>query len=126
MNVQIIKNSGKPEWAVLPYQTYLKLVEKAEMLEDIRDYDQAKADLENGREELIPAELIFAIQDGKNPIKAWREYRSLSQQELADMADISVPYLSQLETGRRKGSLEVLTEIAKALKVSLDNLTPAD
>lgn len=92
------------------------------MLQDIRDYDTAIDALEQGSEELIPDQMVYAILDGDNPIHAWREYRAMSQGALAEQAGISVPYLSQLENGRRKGSLEVLTAIAKALKVSLDDI----
>ena len=121
-NIQLIERDGKPEWAVLPYEEYLKLLEQAEMLEDIRDYDAAKAALENAEDELIPAEVVFAVLDGENPIKVWREYRGLTQQQLADKAKISKPYLSQIETGKRKGTTEILSAIAKALDVSLDEL----
>jgi len=69
--------------------------------------------------------VVYAILDGGNPIKVWRKYRRLSQHETAENAGISVPYLSQLETNKRKGSLEVLSAIAKALKVSLENLVPS-
>jgi hypothetical protein len=99
MSIQIIKQGNTPEWAVVPYKTYRELIEKAEMLQDIQDYDHAKASLESGAEELIPSELVYAILDGENPLKVWREYRRILQQELARMAEISVPYLSQLETG---------------------------
>src|SRR5258708_21531099 len=122
MTVQIIKQGNKPEWAVVPYEAYLELVEKAEMLQDVQDYDSAKAALEHGDDELVPSEVIYAILDGENPIKVWREYRSMSQQEVAENAVISIPYLSQLETNKRKGSLNVLSAIAKALKVSLVNI----
>jgi DNA-binding XRE family transcriptional regulator len=124
MKVQVIKQGDKPEWAVVPYDTYLQLVEKAEMLQDIQDYDNAKAALERGEDELIPAEVVDAILDGANPIKVLREYRNMSQQKLADQVGISVPYLSQLETNKRKGSLEVLAAIAKELNISLDMLAP--
>ncbi len=121
-NIQLIERDGKPEWAVLPYEEYLKLLEQVEMLEDIRDYDAAKAELERGEDELIPSEVVFAILDGENPIKVWREYRGLTQQQLADAAGISKPYLSQIETGKRKGTTEILSAIAKALDVSLDEV----
>ena len=120
--IQIIERDGKPEWAVLPYEEYLRLLEQAEMLEDIRDFDAAKTALENGEDELIPAEVVFAILDGENPIKVWREYRGLTQQQLADLAGISKPYLSQIETGKRKGTIEILSAMAKALDVSLDDV----
>jgi DNA-binding XRE family transcriptional regulator len=122
MTVQIIKQGDKPEWAVLPYDAYIQLVEKAEMAQDVQDYDSAKATLEHGEDELIPSEVIYAILDGANPIKTWREYRGMSQQEMAKKVGISVPYLSQLETNKRKGSLDVLSAISKALNVSLDHL----
>lgn len=120
--IQLIERNGKPEWAVLPYEEYLHLVEQAEMLEDIRDYDAAKAAIERGEEELIPSEVVFAILDGGNPIKVWREFRDMSQQQLAEIAGISKPYLSQIENDKRRGTTEVITAIAKALKISIDEL----
>jgi DNA-binding XRE family transcriptional regulator len=122
MRVQVIKQGNEPEWAVVPYETYLRLVEKAEMLQDVQDYDSAKAALERGDDELVPSEVVYAILDGGKPIKVWREYRGMSQQEVAEKAGVSVPYLSQLETNKRKGSLAVISAIAKALQVSLENI----
>ena len=93
-----------------------------EELEDIRDYDAAKAELERGEDELIPADVVFAILDGENPVKVWREFRGLTQQQLADAAGISKPYLSQIETGKRKGSTDILSALAKALNVTLEEV----
>jgi DNA-binding XRE family transcriptional regulator len=120
--IQLIERNGKPEWAVLPYEEYLRLIEQAEMLEDIHDYDASKAAVERGEEELIPSEVVFAILDGRNPIKVWREFRDMSQQQLAERAGISKPYLSQIENDKRRGTTEVITAIAKALKISIDEL----
>ncbi|NJN93979.1 MAG: helix-turn-helix transcriptional regulator [Anaerolineales bacterium] len=92
------------------------------MLQDIRDYDLVRALVEQGEEELIPSDVLYAIMDGENPIKVWREYRQLTQQQLAEGTGISTPYLSQIETGKRTGSTEVLISIAKALKVTLDEI----
>ena len=122
MSVQIIEKNGQPEWAVLPYEEYQRLVAEAEMLQDIRDYDEVKLALTNGEEELIPSEVTYALLDGENPIRVWREYRGLTQQQVAEEAGISKPYLSQLESGQRKGSAEVLAAVARALNVSLDDL----
>jgi len=120
--IQIIERDGKPEWAVLPYEEYLQLIEQAELLEDIRDFDTISAAIERGEEELIPSEVIYAILDGENPIKVWREHRGLTQQQLADKVKISKPYLSQIETGKRTGTTEILSAIAKALDVSLEEV----
>ena len=121
MKVQIINKDGKPEWAVLPYETYQRMMEDSEMLQDIRDYDKAKKAIEDG-EELVPSEVAYAILDGKNPIRVWREYRGLTRQQLAGAAGISVPYISQIESGKRKGSTEVLSAIARALDLALDDI----
>lgn len=122
MNAQIIERNGKPEWAVIPFKNYLEMLEQLEMLQDIRDYDEIKAGIANGTIELIPSEVVYAILDGQNPIQVWREFRGLSQHDLAEKAGISVPYLSQLEHGKRRGTLEVLSAIGKALGVGLDEL----
>jgi DNA-binding Xre family transcriptional regulator len=122
--VQMIERNGRPEWAVLPYEDYLQLVEEAEMLEDIRDYDRIKAEIAAGEQELIPGEVVFALLDGENPIKVWRVHRGLTQRELAEATGLTASYLSQLENNRRVGTIEALTAVARALSVSLDDLIP--
>jgi DNA-binding XRE family transcriptional regulator len=121
MNVQIIQKNGQPEWAVLPYHQYQQMLEAMEMLDDIRAYDEAKVRIADG-EELVPSEITYAILDGANPIRVWRTYRGLTQQQLADQAGISKPYLSQIESGKRTGTAEVLQAIAQALDLELDDL----
>ena len=92
------------------------------MLQDVQDYDSAKMALEEGKEELLPESFVNELVEGANPVKVWREYRGMTQKKLADAAGIRVPYLSQLETGRRKGSLEVMRAIAAKLGVTIDDI----
>ena len=125
MNAQIIERDGNPEWAVIPYKEYLRLVTEAEMLHDVRDYDATLEAVEQG-EETIPSEIVYAIMDGANPIRVWREYRELTQQQLSESAGISKPYLSQIETGKRTGTTEVLSAIANALDLTLDDIIKKD
>ena len=91
------------------------------MLQDIQDYDHAKQAVESG-EELIPSEVTDALIEGQSPIRVWRTYRGLTQQQLAEVTGISKAYLSQLESGKRTGTAEVLSALTKALKVSIDDL----
>jgi DNA-binding XRE family transcriptional regulator len=93
----------------------------AEMNQDVRDFDAAMKDIEQG-EELVPSEVVYAILDGENPVRVWREYRGYSRDELAKAAGISLPYLVQIETDVRKGTVKVLEAIAKALDLDLDDL----
>ena len=122
MSVQIIQKDGRPEWAVLPYKTWQRLAADAEMLADVRAYDETTRALASGDDELIPAEVVFAILDGDNPLRVWRTYRSLTQQQLADAAGISKAYLSQIESGKRQGSASVLKALADALRIEVDEL----
>ena len=93
----------------------------AEMLADVRDYDAAMERIAAG-EELVPAEVVYALLDGGNPIRVWREYRGLNQVQLAAKVGISASYLSQLESGKRNGTVEVLLALASELGVVLDDL----
>ena len=125
MNIQVIERNGNPEWAIIPYKDYLRLVEEAEMLNDVLDYDMAIEAVKQG-EELVPSEVAYAILDGENPIRVWREYRGYTQQQLSEAAGISKPYLSQIETGKRTGTTEVLSGIAKALDLTIDDIVETD
>ena len=121
MSIQIIERDRKPEWAVIPYEIYQVLVEDSEILQDIRDYEAAKKAMES-EEELIPSDVVNAILTGERPIKVWRKYRGFTQQQLSSMAGITKAYLSQIETGKRTGTTDVLTKIAKSLGLALDDI----
>ncbi len=52
----------------------------------------------------------------------WCDHRSMTAVELARAADIAPAFLSQIETGKRKGTIDTLRKIAQALSVTLDDL----
>lgn len=105
-----------------PYRQHSNVTKlQNRMLEDMRAYDEAKQAL-FADEDLVPSEVTYAILDGGNPVRVWREHRGLTQQQVANAAGISVPYLSQIESGKRTGSAEVLAAIARELKLSLDDI----
>ena len=55
-------------------------------------------------------------------IRSQREAAQVSMRQLASRAGVSNPYLSQIERGLRNPSAEVLTQIAKGLRVSSEAL----
>lgn len=55
-------------------------------------------------------------------IREQREAAAMSVRRLAQDAGVSNPYLSQVERGLRKPSAEVLQQIAKALRISAEQL----
>jgi len=63
-----------------------------------------------------------AAQDIGGFIRAKREAAHVSVRQLAEQAGVSNPYLSQIERGLRKPSADVLSQIAKALRVSAEVL----
>jgi DNA-binding XRE family transcriptional regulator len=122
MNVQIIEKNGKPEWAVIPYDEYQKLHEALEDAEDINDIEKNLKAIQEGKEITIPGEVTFAILDGINPIRAWREHKMIKMNELAKKVGISSAYLSQIENGKRNPTIDTLKAIAKALRVEIEVL----
>ncbi len=55
-------------------------------------------------------------------IREQRRLAELSVRRLAELADVSNPYLSQIERGLRKPSADILQQIAKALEISAETL----
>ena len=55
-------------------------------------------------------------------IRAYRKKIDLSQEELAEMVNISTVHMSHIETGYTKLSLPVLVDLACALGVRTDDL----
>ena len=55
-------------------------------------------------------------------IRDQRASSNISLRQLAKLAGVSNPYLSQIERGLRKPSAEILQQIAKALRISAEAL----
>ncbi|HIF26420.1 MAG TPA: XRE family transcriptional regulator [Micavibrio sp.] len=66
----------------------------------------------------LPDDLLDEIYAGQdNPIKILRKYRGLTQAELAEAAELSRPYLTEIETGKKDGSVGALKSLALALDI---------
>jgi len=55
-------------------------------------------------------------------IKKFRKAKQLSQAELAELIDMSVPYISHIETATKQASLTALVRIASVLEITIDDL----
>ena len=117
---QIIRDeTGKPAFAVIPIAEYERLVDAAEEAADIRAVDAYR----QAGAETFPDSVAERLLTDCNPVTVFREYRGLSRAALARKAGLSAAYLTQIETGLRRGSVDVLKGIARALDVDLDLLT---
>lgn len=123
MNVQVAERDGR-KWATLPFEEYERLREAAEELADIAAYDRAVAELARGEDELIPGEVVDRLFSGESRLKVWREFRGLTQAQLAEAASLAQATIAQIEGGQRKGSAAVLKRVARALRIDLDDLVP--
>ena len=107
---------------VIPAGELEKLMDDAEMLADVRAYDAAKARIERGEDELIPLEIAERRLAGESTVKIWREYRGLTQEDLAKTSKVSRPMIAAIEARHKKGGIGTLKKLAVALKVDLDHL----
>jgi transcriptional regulator with XRE-family HTH domain len=55
-------------------------------------------------------------------LREQRQAAKLSLRQLAELAEVSNPYLSQIERGLKKPSAEILQSLAKGLRVSAESL----
>lgn len=105
MGYDIIHVSGKPH-VLIPLHEFTVLKNGAQVIDDTLP-DDVKEKLALGHD---------------NPIKIIRKYRGLTQDDLAQAAGISRPYLTEIETGRKNGSVKAMKALAGALHVPLDAL----
>lgn len=118
--VQFINDDSGPAFAVMPIDEYRRLLAASDVsnLSDEEVFDRAIAK----NEESFPAEITRKLVAGENPIRVFRKHRGLTQGELAEKVSSTSTYISQLETGVRSGSVDLLKSIAAALDVDLDSL----
>jgi ribosome-binding protein aMBF1 (putative translation factor) len=116
---QIIEKDGKPEYAVIPVAEWRRIEAQLDELADIRALD---ATLAKPDRHMIPFEVTSTVLDGVSPIRAWREHRGLSLDQLAQAAGVEPSRLTEVEGGVRKAAPAQLRKLAHALEVQVDDL----
>jgi hypothetical protein len=87
--VPVIENDGVPAFVVLPIEWLERVRESVEDAEDIAELERFDLEDDGTR---VPIEVVRAtLQDGRHPVRAWREYRAMTQEQLATAARISMP-----------------------------------
>ena len=121
MVVQFLETpSGR--FAVLPEADYQRMAEALDDAEAGAIIDRFRQRLAAGDEELVPANVVNRLLAGENPVRVWREHRGIKVGELATAANLSQAYVSQIEAGKREGSIGAMKAIAAALAVAIDDL----
>jgi len=96
--------------------------EEYQDLIDARDAAIAMRDIAAGTMPTVAEADVDAYLAAPTPLAFWRKHRGLTQIELSQAADISQPYLAQLENGQREGAVSVYARLAKLLNVRIDDL----
>ena len=122
MNVRF-KMTNKGEIAILPRKDYEALAAKAQEADEdastARLVARARKEIAAGMP-LIPKEVVDRLVSGENALRVLRKWRGKTQLDISHKTNIGQGYLSDLESGRRKGTTAALKRIADALKVPLD------
>jgi len=77
---------------------------------------------------LLPKDVVDRLANGEHPVHVLREWRErdwpggMTQMYLSYKTNLSQGYISDIENGRRTGTVAALRAIANALKVPLDLL----
>lgn len=116
--MQTITTPNGETLVILPLADYEALLDQADIARALK----VVANIAAGRDELVPAAIVDRILDGENKVRVWRSHRGLSARELAEAAGLSAPYISEIESGKKEGSIAGMKKIAAALRVDLDDL----
>ena len=118
----VLRNAkGVPVAVTMTFDEYLRLdPEAAERHLEISESADLDAIVEN--DEFFPAEVVNRIMEGESPVRVYREYRGLTQGDLADRAEVSNNYISMIETGRVRPSRKLQYKLAAVLGVDYDDL----
>jgi DNA-binding XRE family transcriptional regulator len=122
MGIQKIKAPNGDRLVVLPESEYEELLDRLDEAAAVLAVERFERKLAAGEEEFVPADVVDRILAGENKVAIWREYRGLTARELAEKAGITQAYLSQIESGKRDGTIGTMKKIAEALSVTIDEL----
>lgn len=79
-----------------------------------------RALVSSGEGDDLPDDILDALTAREqSPVKILRKFRGMTQATLAKDAGISRPYLTEIETGKKDGSIRAMRGLAEALGVSV-------
>ena len=121
---QTIKTDGADELVVMPRVEYDRLIAELEDAKDIASAKDFEAREAAGDVEFLPWEMAKRLRQGEHPVTVWRDHRGLTQKALAERAKMTAAQLSEIEKGKKSGSVATLQKLARALSLTVDELLP--
>ena len=98
---QVIQKDGKPLFVLVPYDEYVRSTTRSE-----------------SKTYLPHAVVEKAAVEGKSMVRAWREYKKMSQADIAGRLGITQAAYSQLEKSQARMRGSTLRKIAAALGIT--------
>jgi DNA-binding XRE family transcriptional regulator len=109
--------------AVLRRSDYDALIQAYEDAADALALAEVRAREAAGDAEYVPVEIAERIfVDSEQPVRVWREHRGLTLGALAKASGFAQSYVSEIENGKKRGSVRALAALAKALRVDIEDL----
>lgn len=116
MNLQFINDqNNSPLFVVLPITEYNRLKEcEAQLTDNEEEWESLPYEQSDNDDVLIPHEVVTAmIKHNVNHLGAWRIYRNLSQQEVAELTGLSQSAISQMERSDSRPQKKTLERFSK-------------
>lgn len=108
MDLQFIEQNGQPAFVVLAIDDYNALISDEELMRQSQKYDDGVR---------FPSHVTNRIIERENAVKVIREWRDITQSDLAQKAGLSANFISMIETGRRNLTAKTSQSIADVLGV---------
>jgi DNA-binding XRE family transcriptional regulator len=112
--IQQIKVAGE-YYVLMPFAEYDALSKAAKLLSSEFREPKDVGEVENGPP---------ARREGESALRAWRKHRRRTLEELGIMVECGKSFLSEIETGKAKGSIELWGKLARALEASIEDILP--
>jgi DNA-binding XRE family transcriptional regulator len=99
-------------------------LDEYEDLVDGRGHEAAMRAVASGAMETLSEDETAAYLAAKTPLAFWRRHRDVTQQALAEVVGVSQAYIAQIENGVREGSPVMIRDIARVLRLRMEDLVP--
>ena len=126
-HLQTVSTKGSDEMVLLPIEEYRELVQQLENARRNTIIGLSRESIIQNLGETFPSDFVKKLLLGEeHPVKVWRDFRGLSQAQLAAESGVRQAAISNIETGKNSGSVHTMQALARALGCTIDLLLPGD
>ncbi len=127
LNPQFIKTEAG-DLVVLTRAEYDAIIGRLNSDEDAEEmaiFDVRMAELASGSDSRLPAHVAASMLKGDTLLRALRKWKGVTQSQVALKTGLAQGYISDIESGRKPGTPEVVRKIADAIEIDPQWLQPS-